>query len=259
MFISTGRISMMALRNRSLRGLVFAFLLLSSLAACNSLVAPEATPTIVEQTVESSLRVQLVGRWELNGVSEPTRVEFHQDGGVTVEKVESGENQLGSFRFISENTIVIEETDLAGRGEVAFSDDRLTLTLMRPGEPFGQIIGGERILEESSADSESSSDEGTFVGVQVYHEMGCGACHSLEMAGSEGVVGPALEDMAALAAERIESPDYTGNATTPEEYIWESIVEPSAHVVESYPNVMPPYATIPEEDVEAMIELLLQQ
>lgn len=199
-------------------------------------------------------------------MSEPTTLEFHLDGGVTVRKLESGEIQLGSFRVVDEETVVIDGTEFEGRAkvEVAFMGDELRLTLMRLDEESEQVIRGTYRIDAPSdsglvSEPESAPQDGIYAGVQVYHEMGCGVCHELDIAGSAGDVGPSLDDMAAVAVERIESADYAGEATTAEEYIREGIVEPDAHIVEGFPNVMPAYATIPEEDVEAMVELLLQQ
>jgi nitric oxide reductase subunit C len=41
------------------------------------------------------------------------------------------------------------------------------------------------------------------------------------------------------AAERISEPDYTGSATSPEQYLFESIVAPDVHLVEGYQPIMP--------------------
>lgn len=58
---------------------------------------------------------------------------------------------------------------------------------------------------------------------------GCFACHSVV----EGVnlAGPSLASLAAKAAQVIATPAYTGKAKTAEEYVRESILEPSAHIV----------------------------
>lgn len=61
----------------------------------------------------------------------------------------------------------------------------------------------------------------------------CTACHS--MAPGVNLAGPTLAGMLTRAQETIDSPDYTGSATTPEDYIRESIVEPSAWL---YPGAM---------------------
>jgi len=56
----------------------------------------------------------------------------------------------------------------------------------------------------------------------------CAACHS--MAAGVNLAGPSLAGMATLAEKTIQSPDYHGKATTAEEFIRESIVEPSAYL-----------------------------
>lgn len=66
---------------------------------------------------------------------------------------------------------------------------------------------------------------------------GCVTCHSVEP--GEVSVGPSHAGLAGRAAERVQSPDYSGQATTAEEYLRESIVEPNAYVVPGFAeNVM---------------------
>lgn len=95
------------------------------------------------------------------------------------------------------------------------------------------------------------------LGKQLYQAQGCGGCHVLEDAGAAGTVGPTHEGMAQTAAERVNDPGYTGQATTAEEYIAESIVNPGAHVVEGFQNIMPPYGTLSEEQVNALVQYLM--
>lgn len=56
----------------------------------------------------------------------------------------------------------------------------------------------------------------------------CAACHS--MAPGVNLAGPSLANLATNAEKTIASPEYKGKAKTVEEYIHESIVEPSAYV-----------------------------
>lgn len=57
----------------------------------------------------------------------------------------------------------------------------------------------------------------------------CNACHSV--APGVNMAGPSLAGVAARAEKLIGSPDYKGKAKSPEDYIRESIREPSAHLV----------------------------
>ena len=57
----------------------------------------------------------------------------------------------------------------------------------------------------------------------------CFSCHSTQA--SVQTVGPSLAGVAARAAAILNTPGYTGTARTPEDYIRESILHPSAYVV----------------------------
>lgn len=66
---------------------------------------------------------------------------------------------------------------------------------------------------------------------------GCITCHSLVP--GEIKVGPSHDGVARRAAEVIRQSDYAGSATTAEEYLRESILEPNAYVVSGFvPGVM---------------------
>lgn len=57
----------------------------------------------------------------------------------------------------------------------------------------------------------------------------CQACHVIGKAGNQ--VCPSLAEIGKVSLERIADPAYTGKAKTVEDYIRESITEPSAYVV----------------------------
>ena len=76
--------------------------------------------------------------------------------------------------------------------------------------------------------------------------LGCGECHIINgVEGAEGDIGPRLEEEI-NAPLRIQDPRYKGKATTPAEYVRESILDPYAFLVfnkeedEPYDEVMPP-------------------
>jgi mono/diheme cytochrome c family protein len=99
-------------------------------------------------------------------------------------------------------------------------------------------------------------------GIAIYHEQYCGVCHVLTVAGTGGVFGPSHDDMGAVAQERILTPGYRGAATTAAGYIRESIVAPRAYIVPEYQfghHAMPDYAHLPEEEIDALVSLLLAQ
>ena len=80
-------------------------------------------------------------------------------------------------------------------------------------------------------------------GGQVFADNGCGACHTLQAAGSSGTVGPDLDEtLPGQSAKMIE----------------ESIIDPAAEIVSGFGDVMPGTyeGTISPEDLELLVEFL---
>lgn len=99
-------------------------------------------------------------------------------------------------------------------------------------------------------------------GVAVYLSSYCGSCHQLDAAETRGIFGPEHNSIGLLAEERILDPAYTGNATTPAEYISESILDPQIYYTPGFASSnhqMYAFTHLPAEDVDAMVYMLLQQ
>jgi cytochrome c oxidase subunit 2 len=90
--------------------------------------------------------------------------------------------------------------------------------------------------------------DGENLGAAVFERQGCGGCHVFEPAGSGGQTGPGLDDLEASAEE----------AGQPlEEYVRESIVDPSAYLHPGYADLMPPsYAELPDDELDALVQYL---
>jgi hypothetical protein len=68
--------------------------------------------------------------------------------------------------------------------------------------------------------------------------------------------------MGSTAVQRIQHPDYDGGATSAEDYLRESILQPKAFVVPGYENSnhsMPAYTALSEEQVMALVQMLLEE
>lgn len=91
----------------------------------------------------------------------------------------------------------------------------------------GALRGAEAVVEPGAA----ASDDPVAQGQALFRSTppGCFACHSV----TPGTVlaGPSLAGIATHAAARVDSAGYTGTADDAEEYIRESIVNPSAYLV----------------------------
>ena len=99
-------------------------------------------------------------------------------------------------------------------------------------------------------------------GLQVYTQYYCGICHRLDAAGTKGAFGPSHNAMHVIAGARIQDPNYRGTATTAEEYLRESILEPEAYLVPGYvatPHRMPAYTHLSDPELDALVFLLMQQ
>jgi len=99
-------------------------------------------------------------------------------------------------------------------------------------------------------------------GLAVYKKQYCGVCHQLSAAETGGLFGPTHDGMGRTAEEHIQAPDYAGAATTAGDYIHESIVDPKAYIVPGYEvtsHHMPAYAHLEEGDIDALVQMLLQQ
>jgi mono/diheme cytochrome c family protein len=89
-------------------------------------------------------------------------------------------------------------------------------------------------------------------GEQIFIAGGCGGCHELAKAGTNGNIGPSLDDLASVAGDMEPG-------TSAEEYVRQSIVDPDAFIVEGFqPGVMPSFqGRLNDRQVQALVDYLL--
>jgi len=87
-------------------------------------------------------------------------------------------------------------------------------------------------------------------GRQVYREKSCASCHQIGTDGS--TAGPPLTHIATVAESRKP-------ATSPEDYIRESVLDPGAYVVPGFPDTMPRGLArgLSQEDFDDLVRYLL--
>ena len=95
-------------------------------------------------------------------------------------------------------------------------------------------------------------------GEALYNQNGCLACHALEDGPNAPTAGPVIEGLMARAAETITAEDYTGSATTAEEYVREAIIQPEVYIVPDYLAIMPATyeASLTEDELDTLVEYL---
>jgi len=121
-----------------------------------------------------------------------------------------------------------------------------------PSAPSGPTVGANITKELPEGDATN--------GEALATSLGCTACH---VAAPTGPAWPPAADQPGIgerAAARIDQADYTGSATTAEQYLFESIALPNVYVVSGYAEGLMPanYAdTLTDQDMADLIAYLL--
>jgi mono/diheme cytochrome c family protein len=90
-------------------------------------------------------------------------------------------------------------------------------------------------------------------GDQIFTAAGCAGCHTFSPAGSSGTIGPNLNQLKTQAGKLVPG-------KTAEQYIRESIEDPSAYIVKGFPNAMPPFkGRLTDQQIKALVDYLLQK
>ena len=94
--------------------------------------------------------------------------------------------------------------------------------------------------------------EGATSGSQIFVAAGCGSCHAFSEAGTNGTIGPSLDELAQAAGQREPG-------TSAEEYVEQSILDPEAFTVEGFQSgVMPSFeGRLSERQVQTLVDYLL--
>lgn len=110
----------------------------------------------------------------------------------------------------------------------------------------------ETVETSEAADNESMAQAGR----ELYDTGGptgtaCSTCHTLD---GTTLVGPSFEGISERAGDRIEG-------MSAEEYLHQSIVDPSVHLVEGYDDLMPDVYgdQLSEEQVNELVAFLMTQ
>jgi mono/diheme cytochrome c family protein len=117
--------------------------------------------------------------------------------------------------------------------------------------PVPPVEGEAAVLVQQGATAGGAGAAGGSRGAQLFTANGCSGCHQIK--GQGGTIGPNLSTIGTTAAER--KPGMSA-----EEYLRESITNPSAFVVQGYQaGVMPAFAQLSADDLKALVDYLLEQ
>lgn len=134
---------------------------------------------------------------------------------------------------------------------------------------LSEIAGEKGRMEKEKARALGGTVEATpQVGEEIFWSKGaCHTCHKIGSRGSairgpdQGETGPLGLPIGARAVKRAEErAKQTGKPYTPTDYLLESLVEPSAYLVEGFSNIMPavwrPPISLKPDEIRAVITYL---
>jgi mono/diheme cytochrome c family protein len=88
-------------------------------------------------------------------------------------------------------------------------------------------------------------------GEQIFTAAGCAGCHTFGPAGSNGTIGPNLDELAAAAGNREPG-------KSAEEYVRESLTKPEAFLAPGFGNAMPSFdGRLTDKQIQTLIDYLL--
>ena len=187
---------------------------------------------------------------EINGIENPT-LSAVPGSTITVILINGGEGQHDvTFPEVNATTGAVKEKgqeasvtftvpDVHGEMEYYDSTSNHAELGMR-----GVLVVSQTAVAPGSASATMSNGDPAVLA--AFQKGACGSCHTIAgIPNAVGVIAPDLSNVSAMADEHIKSDAYTGAATTAEEYIHESIIDPNLFVAPTCPtgacapNVMP--------------------
>jgi len=121
-----------------------------------------------------------------------------------------------------------------------------------PAVPTGPLVGTDitKTLPEGNAQS----------GEQLATTLGCTACHILAPTGPAWLAAGDQPGIGTRAEAHLSEPEYTGKATSAEQYLFESITEPNVYITPGFTQGLMPavYATtLTDQNMADLIAYLL--
>lgn len=240
-------------------------------AACASAdFRPVSKEYILTTDLRNGKLVYLGVSDEINGVENPTLSAKPGDR-ITVTLINGGEGSHDvSFPEVKASTkVVTKKGETASvtftvpnvHGEMEYYDSVGNhAKLGMRGKLVVTTTGGE--VMPVAAAPQSNGDPAV---IAAFQKGACGSCHQISgIPNAVGVVGPDLSNAGALAEEHLNSKDYTGSATSIEEYLHESILDPNLFIAPTCPtgacapNVMPATLsdTLTTDEINAIVNYL---
>jgi len=197
----------------------------------DELVLPVGEPVRFELTTRDVIHSWWVPDWRLQMNTTPGQTNI-----LSVTPSETGEHELVC-------------AFLCGIGHAAMNSEVGQTSLIKRIRVVTPQEFEAWVAEQKQAREEAAAQPGAEA-VAVFNDNGCGACHALAAAGSQGGVGPALDPQRLVA-------DAEAAGEPVDDYIRESIVDPNARIAEGFPPAMPDsFDDLPPEQLDQLVGLL---
>jgi mono/diheme cytochrome c family protein len=124
--------------------------------------------------------------------------------------------------------------------------------VVMPTPPEGPVVGTDLTKELPEGDAAAGETLAT--------SLGCTACHITTPTGPAWLPSDGQPGVGERAETEFTLPEYTGNATTPEQYLFESIVDPNVFVVSPFASGLMPATygnTLTDQNMADLIAYLL--
>lgn len=205
---------------------------------------------------------------EINGISNPT-LSAKPGETITVTLINGGDGQHDiTFPEVKASTEIVKEKgqetsvtftvpDVHGEMEYYDSVGNHAELGMR-----GKLVVSMTDVMPGSSSSQAPGDPQVLA---AFQKGACGSCHTIAgIPNAVGVIAPNLSDISMAADEHFKSGSYTGKATTAEDYIRESILDPNLFLAPTCPtgpctaNVMPATlsSTLNTDELNAIVKYL---
>jgi cytochrome c oxidase subunit II len=102
----------------------------------------------------------------------------------------------------------------------------------------------QKFLADQKKQAQAAAADPNAAAVAVFNTAGCGGCHAWKPAGSAGAIGPSLDGL--------------GSQPDAQNFIRQSIEDPSAVITEGYPDQMPKdfKSKLAPEDLDVLVKAL---
>lgn len=206
-------------------------------SAATSVNSVEATVTVaVEEAVETEALTETVGLTE------------------TVDLTVTAEITEAAVLTDVVADIVTETVTITASGVVSITEP---VTVTDVVSTSAELTATAEITPATTVTTDEAMLE---AGLAVYRAQYCGVCHTLDAAETRGTFGPTHNGLAATVDGYFADGIYSGKATTPAEYLLESIVEPQAFIVPGFATTshrMPSYTHLDSASLDALVVFLL--